>query len=86
MTRDEEGNFVVGDMVLSPEQFDYEFGDDPSVNSGIAGERFRWPGGVVPYQFERGICKQFCAIFLLYYRRQLSTIFIHLQRLRSGRQ
>ena len=58
--RDEDGNYVIGDMILNPEQFNYAYGkadDGEVVQSGINGERYRWPGGVVPYEFSRGISK-----------------------------
>ena len=59
--KDEDGNFVVGDMILSPEQYAYQFGpangdgDDGPLNAGRPNPRFRWEGGLVPYEFQRGL-------------------------------
>ena len=57
--QDEDGNFVVGDMILSPEQYDFEYGTggdgDGPIDSGIRGNQFRWNNRVVPYGFARGI-------------------------------
>ena len=57
--QDNDGNFLVGDMILSPEQYNFEYGPssdgDGPIDSGIRGNQFRWNSGIVPYEYERGI-------------------------------
>ncbi|TRY73693.1 hypothetical protein TCAL_15754 [Tigriopus californicus] len=49
--RDEDGNYIVGDMILSPEQYKADFlGED--LRSGIRGDKYRWPGGIIPYRMD----------------------------------
>lgn len=45
----------VGDMLLTEEQFNAEFGKDVSAatyyRNGIVGERYRWKKNTIPYKF-----------------------------------
>ena len=43
---DEDGNYVLDDMILSPEEYHSEYGDPSLVqSSGLRGERSRWKNG-----------------------------------------
>ena len=42
---DEDGNYLVGDMFMQPEQFQEKFGKGGTPLSGIAGDRYRWDNG-----------------------------------------
>ena len=48
----EEGNFVIDDMILTKEQAMSYFGISSNYNSGKQGERYRWPNGILPYSFD----------------------------------
>ena len=42
---DADGNIHHGDMILSPEQYNAEYGDRVTGHYAIAGSRWRWPNG-----------------------------------------
>ena len=45
--RDEDGNYLFGDMILSEQQYEEFYGDGSKVieDAGIKSERYRWPSG-----------------------------------------
>lgn len=52
--KDEDGNYVIGDMTLSPEQYKADYlGED--FRSGISGERYRWPNGIIPFRLDSSL-------------------------------
>ena len=55
--KDKDGNFVVDDMVLTPERYNFEFGTDGDSNGTMNVEQYRWENGVVPYEFSTKIGK-----------------------------
>ena len=47
LTKDENGNYILDDMILTEEQYDQSYGsgkEDPGL-SGIRDKRYRWKGG-----------------------------------------
>ena len=61
--KDEDGNYVIHDMVFTPKQYNSVFGQkgdrvaDGPLDAGIRGRRYRWKAGVIPYEFAPQIGK-----------------------------
>eukprot|EP00095_Tigriopus_kingsejongensis_P012114 maker-scaffold97_size377342-snap-gene-1.15 protein:Tk12114 transcript:maker-scaffold97_size377342-snap-gene-1.15-mRNA-1 annotation:"zinc metalloproteinase nas-8-like" len=53
---DENGNYVIGDMVLTADQYSADFLGLEEF-SGIRGDNYRWPNGVIPYQIDGSISR-----------------------------
>jgi len=55
---DEDGNYIMGDMILTEGQYEQSYGEGKIQNGGIAGEGYRWPSGegvkaVIPYDMSK---------------------------------
>jgi len=55
--KDDDGNYIIGDMVLTEQQYHQFYGDESKVieDSGLKSERYRWPNGEIPYTFDRRV-------------------------------
>ena len=54
---DENGDYIVDDLRLTPEQFRANYGTDEE-RQAIPYDSYRWTGGVVPYKLEKSVSKQ----------------------------
>jgi len=49
---DENGIYVVDDLRLTEDQYKANFGTDEEMRQALPRSKYRWTGGVVPYEFD----------------------------------
>merc|ERR1712217_422 len=52
---DADGLYYIDDLVMTEEQYQARYGDGSQALSGIRGSQYRWPDGVLSYQFDRSV-------------------------------
>ena len=55
--KDNDGNYIIGDMIFSPALFN-ECNGGPTHSSGRKSKKYRWSNGIVPYVLDNSLTDQ----------------------------